>query len=100
VAINQAIEMSKAQSAGPAKGHTMVQSLALKSMIDSSPEIYREAVVLEKKREDFDFSWQPMTCEDRTCFLLARAALHHGEQDDADTYYSRAKAAGCQLPLN
>lgn len=99
VAINQAIEMSKAQSAGPAKGHTMVQSLALKSMIDSNPKIYREAVALEKNREGFDFSWQPMSGDDRTCFLLARAALHHGEHDDVAIYYSRAKEAGCRLPL-
>ena len=100
VAINQAIEMSKAQSAGPTKGHIMVQSLALKSIIGSSREIYREAVVLEKNREGFDFSWGPITCEDRTCYILARAALHHEEQEDADTYYSRAKAAGCLLSLH
>ncbi len=100
VAINQAHAMLKAQPAGPSKGHTMVQILALRSMIEGDREDFEKAEILERDREGFNFSWSPRNYDGHTCFILARAAHHHGEKERSEAYLGRARKTGCRLPFD
>ncbi len=100
VAVNQAVVMLEAQPAGPTKGHTMVQALARRSMIEENREDFETARTLEQTREGYNFSWGPRYFDDHTCFVLAQAAHHHGEQEMSETYLARARQAGCRLPFD
>ena len=58
------------------------------------------ARTLEKSREGYNFSWGPRNFDDYTCFVLAQAAHHHGQQEMSETYLARARQAGCRLPFD
>jgi hypothetical protein len=69
-------------------------------MIEGNREDFEKAGILEREREGFDFSWGPWNYDDNTCFVLAKAAHHHGEKEMSEAYLARARKAGCRLSFD